>query len=296
VSAPPSGWRAAAAHGATAALVAVQAGAAAAIARALRPDGAPGRWIAPSPGAGGLASVRRAVVLRPDEIGDVVVTGPFLREFRRLLPDAHITLVVKPAARALVEHCPYVDAVHVYPGRRHARALRPIVLPVVALRFALAALRPQRPDLVVLPRWDGDQSYATFAAAWSGAPWVVGYSERVSPYRQTINRGFDRLLTQPLGAPEHGGAPPAVRHEVERALDVVRALGGTVDRRRSSSGSIRATAPPPARRSPRCGLRGPPARSWPSGSAPATPSVAGPPSATPAVARTLKSRRAPRSW
>src|ERR1700738_5189859 len=43
-----------------------------------------------------LRDIRSVVVIRPDEIGDVVLTSPLLRELRRNLPAAHIALVVKP--------------------------------------------------------------------------------------------------------------------------------------------------------------------------------------------------------
>jgi heptosyltransferase-2 len=52
------------------------------------------------------------LVIRPDEIGDLVLTTSFLRELRRAAPLAHITLIVKTACPELVQHCPYVDAVY----------------------------------------------------------------------------------------------------------------------------------------------------------------------------------------
>src|SRR5438874_8194221 len=57
-----------------------------------------------TPTIGSAASV---LVLRPDGLGDVVLTGPLLRELRRALPDAEITLVVSPQALNLVDLCPY---------------------------------------------------------------------------------------------------------------------------------------------------------------------------------------------
>ena len=84
-----------------------------------------------------ISQAKRVLVVRLDEIGDVVMTTPFLRELRRNLPDAWITLVVKPQIYDLVELCPYVDEVLTYNWstngnatqhrqqlRRHGRALR----------------------------------------------------------------------------------------------------------------------------------------------------------------------------
>ena len=166
------------------------------------------------------AHVHRVIVIRPDEIGDVVMTTPFLRELRAHFPSAHVTLVVKREVVNLVERCPYVDDVRAF-AAAPPRRLRPLLLPLRALRLARAELRPIGADLVILPRWDGDQAYATFAARWSGARWRLGHSERVSPYKRLVNRGFDRLLTTTVD-------DPAPKHEVERSLDLLRALGRRV--------------------------------------------------------------------
>src|SRR6266545_7976791 len=66
---------------------------------------------APSTGSLRIADVHNVLVLRPDGIGDVVMTGPFLRELRSALPYSRITLVVAPRALNFVETCPYVDRV-----------------------------------------------------------------------------------------------------------------------------------------------------------------------------------------
>ena len=56
-------------------------------------------------------TVDSILVIRLDEIGDMVMLSPFLRELRRNNPRAHITLVVKPEVYNLVERCPYVNEV-----------------------------------------------------------------------------------------------------------------------------------------------------------------------------------------
>ena len=57
------------------------------------------------------ASVENILIVRLDEFGDIILVSGFLREVRANFPRAHITLVVKPAARPLVELCPYVNEV-----------------------------------------------------------------------------------------------------------------------------------------------------------------------------------------
>jgi len=169
---------------------------------------------------GSLSQVKRALVVRLDEIGDVVMTTSFLRELRRNLPEAWITLVVKSQIYNLVELCPYVNEVLTYDWkvkgrlvnlRRHGRALR----------LAWRHLWRHRFDLAILPRWDTDYYHGTFLLYFSGARWRVGYSENVIDRKKSLNGGFDRLLTFPLN-------DNTLRHEVEHNLDVIRYLGGHV--------------------------------------------------------------------
>ncbi|MBI2902071.1 MAG: glycosyltransferase family 9 protein [Candidatus Methylomirabilis oxyfera] len=171
-------------------------------------------------GALDVSLVKRALVVRPDEIGDVVMTTPFLRELRRLFPEAWITLVVKPAVFNLVERCPYVNEVLTYdwsvspycgPLQRHWRALR----------LARRHFWRRRFDLAIVPRWDADDHHATFVAYFSGAPWRLGYSENVIDRKRRLNAGLDRLFTHVLDE-------NSLKHEVQHNLDVVRFLGGTV--------------------------------------------------------------------
>ena len=43
------------------------------------------------------AAVRRLLVVRLDNLGDVLVTTPAIRALRRSLPEAHIALLASPS-------------------------------------------------------------------------------------------------------------------------------------------------------------------------------------------------------
>ena len=167
-----------------------------------------------------LGQVERVVVIRLDEIGDVVMTTPLLRELRHTLPGALITLVVKPEVCNLVEMCPYVDKVLTFNPNVSGRFAR-LQRRVSALWFARRQLHRYGFDLAIVPRWDTDYNGASSIAYSSGARLRVGYSESVSEWKMRSNKGYDRLFTHVI----HSGA---LRHEVERGLDVLRFLGGTV--------------------------------------------------------------------
>lgn len=64
-------------------------------------------------------SIRRLLIIMPTWVGDVVMTTPTLRALRALLPDTHITALVKANVRPLLDSCPYVDRiVTIRPHRR----------------------------------------------------------------------------------------------------------------------------------------------------------------------------------
>lgn len=167
-----------------------------------------------------LLKVKSILVVRLDEIGDVVMTTPFLRELRRNLPDAWITLVVKPSIYNLVEICPYVNEVLTYDWST-PRLLRLFQRHWRALGLAAERLWRRRFDVAILPRWDTDYYHGTFVTYLSGARWRVGYSEKVTAYKGEHNKGYDSLLTHVL-------EDKAVKHEVMHNLDVVRFFGGEV--------------------------------------------------------------------
>jgi lipopolysaccharide heptosyltransferase II len=171
-----------------------------------------------------LSQVKRVLVVRLDQIGDVVLTTPFLRELRRNLPNAWITLVVKPAVHNLVELCPYANEVLTYDWSVSG-SLAPLQRHWRALRLAYCYLWSRHFDLAIVPRWDADYYHARFVAYFSGARWRVGHSANVNEHKQRLNRSFDRLLTHVLN-------DKTLRHEVEHNLDVIRFLGGTVQEQR----------------------------------------------------------------
>ena len=169
-----------------------------------------------------VSQVRRVLVVHPLEIGDVVMLTPFLRALRRLLPSAHITLVVMPDVLPLVALCPHVNSVQTY-DQKMRPAARPLLLPGRARKTGRRLTRDIGPfDLALLPRYLEDNCYAAFLTYWSGARWRVGYTEKFSDRKRLLNRGFDRLLTHVL-------PPPPLQHDVLSALDLIRFLGGAVD-------------------------------------------------------------------
>lgn len=168
-----------------------------------------------------LRELNKVLVVRLDEIGDVVMTTPLLRELRRNLPNAWISIVVKPQLFNLLETCPYVNEVLTFNWCVQGR-LADFRLHWRALYLARKKLWPKHYDLAILPRWDTDYYHGSNVAYFSGALWRIGYPETVNPSKESFAKGYDKLFSHVLKSTD-----PI--HEVEKNLEVIKYLGGQVN-------------------------------------------------------------------
>lgn len=165
------------------------------------------------------SQINKILVFRLDEIGDVVMTTPFIRELRRNFPKANITLIVKPQTYNLVELCPYVDKILTF--NRYAGRFSFFINIFKAYSFSKKFLQKEKFGLCIIPRWDTDVYGASYLAYFSKAKRRVAYSECISAIKSIENKGFDGFFTDVITKTEH-------LHEVERNLDVIRFLNRTI--------------------------------------------------------------------
>ena len=169
---------------------------------------------------GPLLDCKRVVVIRFDEIGDLILTLPFLRELRQSMPHARIALVVRPALVNLVQLCPHVDAIIPFAPKFGFRPGRLIKL--LALRKAVFSALGGVPELGILPRFDADFSRGLIALLAAGAQWRIAFSESATPEKAVADIDTDRFLTQAIKP------PPGELHELNRNLSLLEALGAAV--------------------------------------------------------------------
>jgi len=143
-----------------------------------------------------LSEIKRVVVRAPNWVGDAVMSIPALRELRRLLPDAHITLVARPGTADIFLDADFIDDVVIY-----KRSGIPSVWEQVR------QWRRQQFDLAVLLQ---NAFEAALIASLARVPMRVGYN--------TERRGF--LLTTPLRLPDWKDQ----RHESFYYLNIVSEL------------------------------------------------------------------------
>ena len=141
--------------------------------------------------------IERVVVRGANWVGDAVMTVPALRELRRLLPAARITLATRPWAEGIFADADFIDDLLLLDDRRGVRSFMRQVSAWRARRFDLALIFPNafEPALV---------------AAAARVPLRFGYG--------TDARA--RLLTHALATPDWR----STRHEVFYYLYLIAAL------------------------------------------------------------------------
>ena len=140
--------------------------------------------------------IKRVVVRGTNWVGDSVMSVPALRALRRVLPDAKITLVIRPGVRGLFADADFIDELLVYDRRSMFSALGQ-VREWKKRNFDLALLFQNAFEAALIP----------FLA---GVPLRLGYA---TESRQA-------LLSHPLALPDWR----STRHEVFYYLYLVTAL------------------------------------------------------------------------
>jgi heptosyltransferase-2 len=169
-------------------------------------------------------TIRNVLVIQPADIGDVILTSPFLRELRRFLPKARIMFVVQPKMFNLVENCPYVNEVITY-DYRAAKNWKSFYHGsfrwwLQSARIAKRYLWKYRPDLAISTRWNNDpcQAASIILMYMSGAPVRLGYQDVLQDQKRRSMKDINHLIT-------HGPVRSFARHEIELQFDILRLLG-----------------------------------------------------------------------
>lgn len=167
----------------------------------------------------------RILVIRRDNIGDLVCTTPLFAALRQRYPDAHIAALVNSYNAAVLEANPDVDEVHRYTKLKHRRPGESRLRIVLERLRMLARLRREPFDCLILAKAGFDRHGLNLARQLR-ARQVVGFAPP--------GRAAPRSITLPV-------APLAFEetHEV-RALQRLAAAAGAPD----AEGPLKVQAPP----------------------------------------------------
>ena len=147
--------------------------------------------------------IERVVVRGVNWVGDAVMTIPALRELRRVLPHAQITLATRSWAEGLFSDADFLDDLLIY--NRGARDLRAVVRQT-------RAWRRRRFDLALLFQ---NAFEAALIASAARVPFRMGYA----------TDGRRALLTHPLTLPSWR----TERHEIFYYLNIIAELERLLD-------------------------------------------------------------------
>ncbi|MDQ7988581.1 MAG: glycosyltransferase family 9 protein [Candidatus Dactylopiibacterium sp.] len=147
----------------------------------------------------GASSALRILILRRDNIGDLVVTLPMIRRLREHFPHAWIGALVTRYNAEVLHGSPDLDAVYHYTKAKHLAAGESAPAAMRARLALLWTLRRQRIDVVLLPVGGAQASARRMC-------WLIG-AKRV-------------VTRDEAGLPEPSGP-----HEAQRTARVLAALG-----------------------------------------------------------------------
>lgn len=166
-----------------------------------------------SPDAAAWERARRILAVRLDSAGDVLMTEPAIRALHESAPEREVTLLTSPAGAAAAALLPGVDDVLVYeaPWMKHDHPPTP-----AEDLDLIASIRAREFDAcVVFTVFSQSPLPAALLATWAGIPLRLAHC-RENPYH---------LLTD--WAPETDTVE-AMRHEVQRQIDLVALVGARV--------------------------------------------------------------------
>ncbi len=160
---------------------------------AVRLLGIPGARIAAQQARKPLPTVPRILLIRPDHLGDLVLTTTVLHALRTHAPNAHITMMVGPWSSEIVARHPDIDQLITFPFPGFQRTPQKPWTPYILLLSAAQQLRRSKYNLVINLRPD----------FWWGA--ALTYLARIPRRIGYAIKPGTPFLTHilPFTAPEH---------------------------------------------------------------------------------------------
>ncbi|HYH74402.1 MAG TPA: glycosyltransferase family 9 protein [Candidatus Saccharimonadales bacterium] len=165
------------------------------------------------------AQLTNLLVVRLDNMGDVLMTTPAIRALKESLPERKITLLTSSVGAAVAKHIPEIDDVITFDVPWVKNSLDHSNMQTQALISALAERAFD--GAIICTVYSQTPFPSAMLCYLAGIPRVLGYSHE-NPYG---------LITD--WVPDTEPATP-VRHEVQRQLDLVAQAGATTGNARLS--------------------------------------------------------------
>ena len=155
--------------------------------------------------------VKKILVVRNDNIGDVICTTPCFEAIKRQFPEAKVAVLVNRIAEQVVRGNPWLDEVYVYDKAKHGRYRNPLIAWWHQAKL-LWRIRRERFDLAIGIR-------STFSVPQGWLVYASGAPVRLGAAPDDKKRSYAFFYTIQVRDLDQNA------HEVERALGVLRPLG-----------------------------------------------------------------------
>lgn len=155
-----------------------------------------------------FGTLKSVCVLRPDHIGDLVLSTPFLKALRAQAPQAHISLVVFPYACGVLDGVSFVDEI--------------IVCNAAQIDECLTNIRQQKFDLAIAL---SSRTFAYRLARRTGAKMRAGYVDASRPLAVIFCCWFYLTHVYTANVLARYGSCGQMPHEVEQIRAFGRAIG-----------------------------------------------------------------------
>ncbi|WP_341676028.1 glycosyltransferase family 9 protein [Niveibacterium sp. SC-1] len=153
---------------------------------------------------------QRILVIRRDNIGDLVCTTPAIAALRARFPDAHIAALVNSYNAEVLGGNPHLDAVHSYTKLKHREPGQSALGALRQRAKLLLAIRRQRFDVAVLGKSSWDR-HGLRLARQCGVAQTIGYATPEAGKAQ----------------PDFALPAPGLMHEVQAVGGLLAPLGIT---------------------------------------------------------------------
>ena len=155
---------------------------------------------------------KKILIIRRDNIGDLVCTTPAIAALRKHFPDAEIGALVNSYNAEVLRGNPNVDHVFVYQKLKHAGNLASRFKALTRRLNLIKQLRRWKPDITILAKASYDRHGLSFARQ-IGAKNIIGYV----PESEAIAKGLPNIR---LETPDF-----VALHEVEAVAGLLLPLG-----------------------------------------------------------------------
>lgn len=153
------------------------------------------------------------LIIRRDNIGDLVCTTPLFSALREHFPDARIDALVNSYNMAVLENNPEIDRVFWYAKAKHQAGWKGKLSAYWQRLRLIARLRRMKFDYAILAS-PGFQPRSLHLARWIKPKHIIGYTENGNPQGSRIDVAIPHSVHHP-------------RHEAEAVFRLLEPLGIT---------------------------------------------------------------------